>query len=108
MVLKSKMNLYSMEEKWRLKKVMESIRWDAPAEETLSESGRYMHHHHEYFEEIDKIVNTSGIKHTDTSRELHIARLYVIHEKLNNSDPPPDQEFMESFTNWIALLEMQD
>merc|ERR1719373_531130 len=49
MVLKTKMNLYAMEEKWRLKKIMERIRWDAPAEETLSDSGRYMHHHHEYF-----------------------------------------------------------
>merc|ERR1719350_1700001 len=51
--LKAKLTLSAVEEKWRLKKVMDKIRREAPEDDYLTELGKdYLHVHHEYFEEI--------------------------------------------------------
>ena len=33
---------------------------------------------------------------------------YVIHEKMAKSEKAVDEEFLDSFTNWLVLLEMAD
>jgi len=110
--LKAKLFLNETEEKWRLKKVMERIQRNAPKEDFLEEedspSRDYLHVHHEYFDEISNLVNTNTLRTTDSGRTEQIARLYVVHEKMAKTEKKVDEEFLDSFTNWLVLLEMTE